>query len=119
MFKIEFFETAEGIKPVVEFLNSLDTKMRVKVLRNIQHLQKNGYNLREPYSKALNDGIFELRTQESGNITRVLYFFYIDNTIVMTNGFVKKTQKTPLSEIEKALSYRKIYLQRKEAQKNG
>ena len=119
MFNIEFFETEEGKKPVVEFLNSLDMKMRVKVLRNIQHLQQNGYNLREPYSKPLSDGIFELRTQSSGNITRVLYFFHVGNTIVMTNGFVKKTQKTPPAEIAKAINYQKIYLQRKEAQKNG
>ena len=91
MFNIEFFQTDDGSKPVIDFLNSLDIKMRVKVLRNLEHLQLNGYNLREPYSKAVGDGIFELRTKLGTDITRVLYFFYFNNTIVVTNGFVKKT----------------------------
>ncbi len=119
MFTIEFFQTASGHQPVRDFLDSLDTKMKVKVLRNLKHLQSNGYKLREPYSAPLQDGIFELRTQASGNITRILYFFYIGDVIVLTNGFTKKTQKTPKNEIEKALEARKTYMQRKEDSSNG
>ena len=44
----------------------------------------------------------------------ILYFFYVRHRIIVTNGFVKKTQKTPKSEIEKAKEYRKEYLERKE-----
>lgn len=50
---------------------------------------------REPYSKHLDDGIFELRCKFGSDITRVLYFFYYEGKIILTNGFVKKTQKTP------------------------
>ncbi|WP_083425513.1 type II toxin-antitoxin system RelE/ParE family toxin [Succinivibrio dextrinosolvens] len=42
----------------------------------------------------------------SANISRVMYFFYIGDTATLTNGSVKKTQKTPIKEIEKALKYR-------------
>ncbi len=119
MFNIEFFTSDNGKSPIRDFLISLDTKMKTKVLRNIEHLKLNGYKLREPLSAPLRNGIFELRTQTGGNITRVLYFFYIDNKIVLTHGFIKKTQKTPPSEIERALQYRKIYLDRMEAEKNG
>lgn len=53
MFKIEMYETDDGKKPVREFLLSLDTKMRAKVLRNLKHLQENGPALREPFSAPL------------------------------------------------------------------
>ena len=46
------------------------------------------------------------------NITRVLYFFVVDKKIVLTNGFVKKTQKTPRKEIERAKRELKDYKRR-------
>lgn len=77
-------------------------------------MQNNGYELREPYSKHLSQGIFELRAKVGSDITRVMYFFYVDQHIILTNGFIKKTQKTPPKEIEKAKKYRADYLSRKE-----
>ena len=73
-----------------------------------------GNDLREPYSKFLSDGIYELRAVQGNNITRVLYFFVVGQKIILTNGFVKKTQKTPESEIDLAKKYRKDYESRKE-----
>jgi phage-related protein len=61
----------------------------------------------------LSEGIFELRAQVGSDISRVLYFFYVDQRIVLTNGFIKKTQKTPPQEIEKAKRYRADYLSRR------
>ncbi|MCQ5255129.1 type II toxin-antitoxin system RelE/ParE family toxin [Bariatricus massiliensis] len=46
------------------------------------------------------------------NTTRVLYFFYYDGKIILTNGFVKKTQKPPKLEIECAKTYRDDYIER-------
>lgn len=48
------------------------------------------------------------------DITRIFYFFVIGQKIILTNGFVKKTQKTPKSEIELAKKYRNDYLNREE-----
>ena len=76
-------------------------------------LEEKGILLREPYSKHLDDGIFELRTQAGNNITRVLFFFFVGNVAVLTNGFVKKSQKTPSAEIQKAKVYRAEFLSRK------
>lgn len=59
----------------------------------IELLQEKGNQLREPYSKHLDDGIFELRCKVGSNITRVLYFFYYKGQIILTNGFVKKNSK--------------------------
>ena len=70
---------------------------------------------REPLSKELEDGIFELRTIEGDNIVRILYFFDKGRIIIATNGFVKKKQKTPRSEIDLAKDRRTDYHRRKEA----
>jgi phage-related protein len=112
-FEVEFYETTDGDKPAKDFLISLDNKMRAKMASMISLLQDNGYNLREPYSKHLSEGIFELRAKVGSDITRVMYFFYIDRRVILTNGFVKKTKKTPLKELEKAKKYRQDYLRRK------
>lgn len=90
--------------------------MKAKVFRVIDMLEANGIYLREPYSKCLDDGIFELRAQVGSDISRVLYFFMVGKKVVLTHGFVKKTQKTPSSEIDRAKKYRDDYLSRKENQ---
>ena len=86
--------------------------MKAKVLRTIDLLENNGPFLREPYSKSLEDEIFELRIKQENNITRVLYFFFIGNKAILTNGFIKKTQKTPKNVIETAKKYREDYQRR-------
>ena len=78
--------------------------------RTIQLLSHNGNRLREPYANALKDGIFELRAKEGTDIARVLYFYVVGDKAVLTHGFVKKTEKTPASEIERAIRYRNEYL---------
>lgn len=112
MFQVEFYEKEDGDIPVEKFLNSLDIKMRNKILMILNVLQERGNQLREPYSKHLEDGILEVRGKVGNDISRVLYFFYYNGKIIMTNGFIKKTQKTPKSEIELAKKYRKEYLER-------
>ena len=56
--------------------------------------------------------IFELRCKFGSDITRVLYFFYYEGKIILTNGFVKKTQKTPKEEIQIAKDRRKDFIER-------
>ena len=92
-FDIIFYDKPDGTEPVKEFLDSLDVKMRAKMIRTIVMLQKNGYELSEPYSKMLNEGILELRAKVGSDISRVLYFFIVGKKVVLTNDFIKKTQK--------------------------
>ena len=106
------YEKENGEIPVEDFLNGLDVKMRAKIYGLLTVLQEKGNMLREPYSKHLDDGIFELRCKLGSDITRVLYFFYYGGNIVLTNGSVKKTQKTPREEIELAKARRKDYIER-------
>lgn len=113
-FEIVFYDKPDGSEPVKEFLLSVDDKMRARLLRTIGLLAQNGTALRMPYSEHLVDGIFEIRAKSGSNISRVLYFFVIGKKIVLTNGFVKKTQKTPKNEIELAKKYRNEFLNREE-----
>ena len=106
-YEVIFYEKINGDIPVEDFLINLDAKMRAKLVGIIGILQEYGHQLREPYSKCLGDGIFEIRGKVGSDVSRVLYFFYHDRKIILTNGFIKKTQKTPKAELEKALAWTK------------
>lgn len=92
-FKLIAYEKENGEVPVEEFLDSVNPRMRAKIFGLLGILQEKGNMLREPYSKHLDDGIFELRCKFGSDITRVLYFFYYEGKIILTNGFVKKNKK--------------------------
>lgn len=113
LFEVEYYEKSDGTYPAEEFILSQDIKMQTKIFRLLELLELKGNELREPYSKSLSDGIFEIRAIQGNNITRVLYFFVAGKKIILTNGFVKKTQKTPDSEITLAKKYRADYELRK------
>ena len=106
-----------GSMPAQEFLDSLGIKMQAKMVRTIAFLQENGSDLREPYSEYLQDGILELRAKVGSNVSRVLYFFFDGKKAILTHGFIKKTQKTPRKEIDRALRYKEEYFSRKERRK--
>ena len=114
-YKIEIYEEEEGECPFERFLKSVCPKMRAKILRDLDLLEEMGNRLREPYSKHLDDGIFELRTKLATDITRSLFFFYEGDCIVVTHGFVKKQGKTPSGEIKRAKEYRTDWQRRNSA----
>ena len=87
--------------------------MQAKLFRGLELLESRGNELREPYSSHIEDGIFEVRAKQGSGIARVLCFFVVGHKNILTNGFIKKTQKTPQNETELAKKYRKEYLARK------
>lgn len=113
-YEIELYEKADGSCPVAEFLDELESKMWAKVSRNIDLLAEHNINLREPLVKPMGEGIFELRTQQGSDLTRIFYFFFVGKKIILTNGFVKKTQKTPRKYIDIAIEYKNDYISRGE-----
>ena len=114
-FQVEFYDTEDGRTPTQEFLDSLEPKMNAKMVGLMEILEEKGYSLREPYSAPLEDGIFELRAIQGSNISRALFFFYVEGRIVITHDFIKKTQKTPRAQIELAKKYRADFLRRQQA----
>ncbi len=113
-FEVIAYTKKDGSVPVNEFLYTVSEKMRAKILKEFDLLADYGNELREPYTKHIEDGIFELRIKLGTDISRVMYFFYIEKRIILTNGFIKKRQKTPQNEIDIAKKYRQDYLERKE-----
>ena len=113
-FNVEYYEKSDGSFPAEEFILAQDLKMQAKLFKMLELLEEKGNELREPYSKFLDDGIFEIRAIQNSNITRVLYFFAVGKKIILTHGFVKKTPKTPPSEIRTAKNYRDEYLKQEE-----
>lgn len=109
---IEFYSTEDGTEPAREFIEGLDSKMIAKIIRIIELLERNGSTVRLPYSEYLRDGIFEIRAKQGTDIVRVFYFFTFGRKIVLTNGFVKKTQKTPSREINRAIEFKNDYIRR-------
>jgi phage-related protein len=98
---------------VLDFLLSLETKMRAKAFREIELLEKHGPELREPYVKPIKGkSLFELRIKFASHICRIFYFTYRHKTFVLLHGFTKKTQKTLQREIERALRYKEDYERR-------
>ena len=112
--KVVFYTKEDGTKPAGEFIKSLNKNMRMKIMQVIDVLEQYGMEIREPYSKPLGDGIFELRAKVGTDISRVLYFFVVGDKAIITNGFIKKTLKTPTREIRLAKKYREDYIERKE-----
>ena len=92
-----------------EFIKSLDLKLRKKVAYNIQKAREVNDS---KVLKKFTDEIWEFRTRYDKQQIRLLAFWdpNLKSLIICTHGFVKKTQKTPKSEIEKALEFRRKYL---------
>jgi len=110
-FKFDFAKYNNSI-PMVDFLESLTIKERALVLKNIEKLieyKNNNYNLSPKFTKPLQDGIFELKVELQNKTSRSLYFYEHNQIIIFTNGFIKKTQKTPPKEITKAKAIREAY----------
>lgn len=107
-----FYKTKNGKIPTVEFIRGLPDKLKAKALKDLELLETYGNDLTMSYSRAMGNGLFELRILQSNNIARIFYFFREKNRIILTNGFIKKTQQTPPRELEKAFKYKQEYEQR-------
>lgn len=82
-------------------------------------LLKTQDRLPKKFVKLIRDGLYELRTEYNGNIYRVFFIFDEGQIIVLFNGFQKKTQRTPSSEIEKALKIKEAYYGDKQSSNRG
>lgn len=96
----------------IEFLKELPIKAKQKVLYNIEKCM-NGYVDDELFKKLENSNIWEFRTFYNGIAYRLFSFWDIttNSLVIVTHGIIKKSQKTPKKEIEKAERIRLEYLE--------
>ncbi|MDR0745845.1 MAG: type II toxin-antitoxin system RelE/ParE family toxin [Mediterranea sp.] len=94
------------------FMATLKEKEQEKIQYGLL-LLKTQDRLPKKFVKLIRNGLYELRTEYNGNIYRVFFIFDNDQIVVLFNGFQKKMQKTPPSEIEKALKIKEAYYEDK------
>ena len=102
-YKVKFYRNRKtGESPVLEYIKELGKKDRAKVSKYIEFLRVNEGYLDEPYSKHITGKTRELRVDFGKNRHRIFYFTFVKKTIILLHAFLKKTPKTPVSEIKKA-----------------
>jgi len=101
-YKVKFYKnTRTDRSPVLEYIEGLKDKETAKVLKYIEFLRERKGYLEEPYSKHIKGKIRELRFDFARNRHRIFYFIFIKKTIILLHAFLKKTAKTPISEIKR------------------
>jgi phage-related protein len=102
---VRFFRTGRR-EPAREWLRSLDEDDRRIIGRDLMRVQF-GWPIGMPLCRNIGGGLWELRSALSGNrIARVIFSFH-DDTLVALHGFIKKTRRTPGSDIELARKRRR------------
>lgn len=88
--------------PVEEFLLELDKTnkgLQAKAFQGIGKLRNRIYH-KEPLSKHLESGLWELRVKSGSDILRIIYTFSRGRIIILLHVFIKKKQKIPINELE-------------------
>lgn len=101
-----FFRTQGGTEPVREFLKELDPADRKKAGEDIATVEY-GWPVGMPTCKPLGKGLWEVRTDISDKrIVRVIFCIAFESMLLL-HGFIKKTQKTPKTDLDLALARKK------------
>ncbi|HEY3135794.1 MAG TPA: type II toxin-antitoxin system RelE/ParE family toxin [Blastocatellia bacterium] len=117
MRNIAFYRTESDATPVEDFLDSLSSKQAQRVawvLRLIEDID----SVPAQYFKKLpgTEDLWEVRVQSASDIIRLLGFLAGSRSLVLTNGFAKKTMKIPAREIALAERRKRDYLKRSKDQ---
>ena len=112
-YTVEYVKLASGAVPAKDFIDRQDVSAQAAMLAWIEQLEEQGPHLAGGKTKKLTKNIFELRVKQNKREFRILYFCApkVRRLIVLTSGFVKKTQKTPKGEIAAAERLRKWWLE--------
>ena len=96
-FHIEYFH-----ERVLAEVESWPVEVLADYARLVELLAEHGPNLRLPHSRALGEGLFELRPRGRSGIGRAFYCFLVEKRVVVLHAFIKKTQQTPDRELKTA-----------------
>jgi len=110
MNKISFetYKRPNGHDEFLEWLETLSKKDSAKLLCTIEETERNGMLVaqRLKWVKKLDTNLYELRSKVGSNILRAIYFHVIHGRYVITHGFTKKIEKTPINELNHAKELR-------------
>ena len=105
---VVFYKEEDGSVPVLEWLDSLESKALDKCTVRIERLGQLGHELRRPEADFLRAGIYELRAALRHVNYRVLYFFHGRTTAVLAHGLVKEAE-VPARDIETAIERKRNF----------
>lgn len=108
--RVVFYQEDDETVPLLDWLDDLPVKVRLKCIAMLERLQQEGHELRRPAADFLRDKIYELRVGFQGANYRMLYFFHGNIAAVVSHGIVKE-RIVPPKEIDKAIE-RKIKFER-------
>ena len=115
MYEIIFYRDSSGTQPVKDYIATLSKKTdkdsrinHSKINDYISLLQRHGLTLREPFIKYVEEDIWELRPIRN----RILFFTLTGNEFILLHYFIKKTRKTPKTEIDQAKKNMKDFIER-------
>jgi phage-related protein len=98
--KVFFFRTKRGSEPVREWLKSLSTTDKRTIGEDVKTVQF-GWPLGMPLVRKLEPGLWEIRSNLPAGIARII-FTVKDNAMILLHGFIKKSQKTPMDDLQLA-----------------
>jgi phage-related protein len=96
---LTFYQTSLGERPAAVFVEQLPVEARAEAAALIAALRERGNLLRPPHSKALGDGLFELRGVK--HAVRVFYMFLPGRQIVLLDGILKKRDDIPVAVLRR------------------
>lgn len=91
-----------------DFMKSIGMA-EAKKIAYVLDMLKTRERISAKFVKSIRDGLYEIRAVCGGNTYRVFFIFDDGNIVILFNGFQKKTQKTPETEINKAMNLKKEY----------
>ena len=123
MFEIYFYKDKNGNSEIIDYLDELkfksqtdkDAKInREKILTYLKALSEYGTRIGKPFVKHIDGSIWELRPLKN----RIFFFYWKDNNFVLLHHYIKKSQKTPSKEIDKARNNLKDFLKKIDEKNN-
>ena len=102
-----FREPKDDSVPLLEWLDELPMKVKVKCVERIDRLGECGHELRRPEADFLRGGIYELRASFQGVHYRMLYFFAGKAVVVVSHGLTKE-REVPSREIDQAVERKRL-----------
>ena len=113
MREIVFYRDVNGKNPIGEFFDSLPAKDAQKVTWTLRLVEELDVLPKTYFKKMVNtDDIWEIRIRIGNNSYRLLCFLHRNDVVILTNGFQKKTQKTPRNEIKLAETRKADWMRR-------
>jgi len=99
---ITYYSTA-----VMNWVNDLPAGIRAHYARITERMEWLGPNLGMPYTRAMGEGLFEIRAKGKEGSARIFYCTVVSSQIMILHGFIKKTEKTPGKELALARARKK------------